>query len=209
MIWQTNEGKRMDIHYSDQQIDIAEKYLTALDRFVLDFIRILEQKTSYVIVSGYVAILFGRSRGTEDVDILIPPVKKDTFEQLHQALWDGEYEFLNAENASGLYDMLTKGMGIRIAKKGQFIPNIELKFLKDDVDRHVLENRTAVNIPGASLYISPIDIQIAYKVYLGSDKDIEDAVYLWEIFKPDLDYPRMKSWMKKFGVTGDEYGIVI
>lgn len=105
--------------------------------------------------------------------------------------------------------MLTKGMGIRIAKKGQFIPNIELKFLKDDVDRHVLENRTAVNLPGASLSISPIDIQIAYKVYLGSDKDIEDAVYLWEIFKPDLDYLRMKSWMKKFGVTGDEYGIVI
>ena len=29
--------------------------------------------------------------------------------------------------------MLTKGMGIRIAKKDQFIPNIELKFLKDEV----------------------------------------------------------------------------
>lgn len=107
----------MDIHYSDRQIDVVEKHLTILDRCVLDFIRMLEQKTSYVIVSGYVAILFGRSRGTEDVDILIPSLEKDTFDQLHRALVDGEYEFLNAEDARGLYDMLTKGMGIRIAKK--------------------------------------------------------------------------------------------
>ena len=41
---------------------VSEKYLTLLDRFVLDFIRVLEQETPYVIVSGYVAILFGRSR---------------------------------------------------------------------------------------------------------------------------------------------------
>ncbi len=199
----------MDIHYSDRRIEITEKYLTSLDRFVLDFIRILEQKTSYVIVSGYVSILFGRSRGTEDVDILIPPLEKDTFVQLHNALMVGGYEFLNAEKAPGLFDMLSEGMGIRIAKKDQFIPNIELKFQKDDVDRHVLANRTEVKIPGESLFISPIDIQIAYKIFLGSDKDIEDAVYLWEIFKDDLDYSRMKNWMKKFGVTGDEYGIVV
>lgn len=77
------------------------------------------------------------------------------------------------------------------------------------MDRHVFMNRTKVNIPGASLLcISPIDIQIA-KIYLGSDKDIEDEVYLWEIFKTDLDYSRMKSWMKKFGVTGDKYGILV
>ena len=64
-------------------------------------------------------------------------------------------------------------------------------------------------IPGASLCISPIDTQIAYKLFLGSDKDIEDAVYLWEIFKNDLDHNRMKSRMKEFGVTGEDYGIIV
>ncbi|MDD5144464.1 hypothetical protein [Methanoregula sp.] len=197
----------MDIQYSDRQIELSEKVLTSLDRFVLDFTRILEQKTDYVIVSGYVAILFGRSRGTEDVDILIPPLDEDIFGQLHHALITGGYEFLNAEDARGLFDMLTGGMGIRIARKDQCIPNIELKFLKDDVDQYVFRNRTGVTIPGASFFISPIDIQIAYKLYLGSDKDIEDAVYLWEIFKSDLDNNRMKNWMEKFRVAGDEYGI--
>jgi succinate dehydrogenase flavin-adding protein (antitoxin of CptAB toxin-antitoxin module) len=199
----------MDIRYSGNRILVGDKYLTLLDQFVLDFIRVLEPTTPYVIVSGYVAILFGRSRGTEDIDILISRLAKDTFGELHTALSEGGYEFLNAEDADGLYDMLLNRMGIRIAKKGQFIPNIELKFLKDDIDRTVLRDRVEVNLPGVRVYISPIDIQIAYKMYLGSQKDIEDALYLWEIFKDDLNHEDVKKWMKTFGVRGDEYGIVV
>jgi hypothetical protein len=62
----------MDIRYSKDTITFSEKHLTLLDMFVLGFIRVLELCTPYVIVSRYVAILFGRSRGTEDVDILVP-----------------------------------------------------------------------------------------------------------------------------------------
>jgi len=197
----------MELQYSDREIGVSEKYLTQLDRFVLGFTRILEQRTAYVIVSGYVAILFGRSRGTEDVDILIPHLERETFSQLHRDLTEKGYEFLNAENAEGLYDMLCRGMGIRIAEKDRVIPNIELKFLKDETDLCVLRDRTAVKMPGAVLYISPLDIQIAYKLWLGSDKDIEDAVYLWEIFKDNLDHTVMKSRMDEFGVSGEDYGI--
>jgi hypothetical protein len=35
--------------------------LSDLDRFALKFITILEKHTTYVIVSGYVSILLGRS----------------------------------------------------------------------------------------------------------------------------------------------------
>lgn len=199
----------MDIQYSGRRIVVSEKYLTLLDRFVLDFIRILEQETPYVIVSGYVAILFGRSRGTEDVDILVPHLENPSFSRLYRALLDGGYEFLNAEDADGLFDMLTKGMGIRVARKEQFIPNIELKFIKDEVDRIVLRDRVEVNLPGADVYISPIEIQIAYKLFLGSQKYIEDALFLWEIFREDLDHAGLKQRMESFGVRGDEYGIIV
>ncbi|HOB43932.1 MAG TPA: hypothetical protein PLK04_11025 [Bacillota bacterium] len=37
------------------------------------------------------------------------------------------------------------------------------------------------------LFISLIDLQITYKLYLWSDKDIEDAVYLWVLFREMLD----------------------
>jgi len=209
LLLRSNDTIGMDIRHSPHGITIGGKYLTLLDQFVLEFICILEPVTPYVIVSGYVAILFGRSRGTEDVDILIPHLEKKSFEELHEALTNGGYEFLNAEDADGLYDMLTRRMGIRIAKNDQFIPNIELKFLKDEVDRCVIRDRVVVNLPDANVYISPIDIQIAYKLYLGSEKDIEDALYLWEIFKEDLKEDNLKMWMKTFGVRGDEYGIGI
>jgi len=199
----------MDIQYSDRKIVVSEKYLTMLDQFVLDFIHILEPETPYVIVSGYVAILFGRSRGTEDVDILIPPLEKEAFGKLHDALLARGFEFLNAEDAGGLHDMLIKKMGIRVARKEQFIPNIELKFLKDEVDRMVLRDRLEVSLPDANFFISPIGIQIAYKLYLGSQKDIEDALYLWEIFKDDLDHAGLMKQMKIFRVQGDKYGIGI
>ncbi len=51
-----------------------EKEINQLDRFVFKFIKILEKYTDYVIVSGYVAILLGRDRGTEDIDIIITKI---------------------------------------------------------------------------------------------------------------------------------------
>lgn len=201
--------EHMDIRYSGRKIHFGGKQITLLDRFVLDFIRVLEPQTPYVIVSGYVAILFGRSRGTEDVDILVPRLEKATFVALHDALLRGGYEFLNAEDADGLFEMLTGKMGIRIAKTGQFIPNIELKFFKDEVDRSVFQNRVDVVLPDAHVFISPVEIQIAYKVWLGSPKDIEDALFLFEIFRQHLDQALLKEQMKAFLVSGDEYGIIL
>jgi hypothetical protein len=34
-------------------------------------------------------------------------------------------------------------------------------------------------------------------------------VYLWEIFRDNLDAGRLKEWMQKFKVRGDDYGIGI
>lgn len=197
----------MDFQYTKDRIVLGGKHLTLLDDFVIGFIRVLEPHTPYVIVSGYVAILFGRSRGTEDIDILIPPLGRESFDKLHATLLLKGYEFLNAEDAGGLWEMLRQHMGIRVAQKDCFIPNIELKFLKDEVDRRVFSGRVLLDIPGAGLYISPVDIQIAYKLYLGSEKDIEDALYLYEIFKNDLDRTELKTWMETFRVRGDDYGI--
>lgn len=199
----------MEIEYRDRRIMIPEKYTSLLDRFVIDFVHIVEEVTPYVIVSGYVAILFGRSRGTEDVDILIPHLEKGKFKSLHDLLTAGGYEFLKAEDAAGIYQMLVHGSGIRVSEKERFIPNIELKFLHDDVDSYVFGNRLEVDAAGERLSISPLEVQIAYKLFLGSEKDIEDAAYIWEIFSDRLDLALLEKWMKEFGVNGNDAGIVI
>lgn len=50
------------------------------------------------------------------------------------------------------------------------------------------------------LLISPIELQIPYKLYLSSDKDIEDAVYLWVLFREMLDGDLLQ-------VQGEPYAI--
>jgi len=52
-------------YYNEKGEIKINKELNNLDKFVLDFISLLEE---YVIVSGYVSILLRRSRATEDVD---------------------------------------------------------------------------------------------------------------------------------------------
>lgn len=60
----------MKYNKEKREILFKGKVLNNLDRFVLDFISILEKYVGYVVVSGYVSILLGRSRSSEDVDFL-------------------------------------------------------------------------------------------------------------------------------------------
>ncbi len=199
----------MDVQGYPQSIILEGKNVTTLDQFVIRFAEILSHCSDYVIVSGYVSIIFGRSRGTEDIDILIPWMEKETFALLFSRLEKEGYYFLNPEDRSGLYEMLVGRMGIRAARKETIIPNIEIKFAKDDYDRYALDHRTAVEFSGNRLFISPLELQIAYKLHLGSDKDIEDAVYLWDIFKENLDAPLLRKFMQSLRVRGDDVGIIV
>ena len=65
----------------DSAIEI-DRELSDLDCFTLDFVNILERHTNYVIVSGYVAILLGRARASEDIDSIIPKIDFSMFQSL-------------------------------------------------------------------------------------------------------------------------------
>jgi hypothetical protein len=161
------------------------------------------------VVSGYVSILFGRSRGTEDIDILIKKIDFETFGGLYQELIEKNYWFLNAESKGELYEMLENELAIRAAKKNKVIPNIEIKFVKNELDKTSLIDHNVVKIGNQTVNISPIELQIAFKLYLGSDKDIEDAIYLYEIFDRNLDRIKLKHYMNILNVRGTAYGIKV
>ena len=44
---------------------------TILDEFTEDFCKVVNSHCKYIICSGFVAISHGRSRGTEDMDMII------------------------------------------------------------------------------------------------------------------------------------------
>ncbi len=194
----------MEIEFKDDQI-IFDRELSLLDSFVLNFTEHLETNNiKYVIISGYVAILFGRSRMSEDVDIFIEHISFEKFLKF----WSGiehNYECLNTGNSYEAYiDYLKNHQAIRIANKGSFIPNIKLKFVKNDLDRYSLENRRHVKLADKSLYLSPLELQIPYKLFLGSEKDIEDARFLFKLFRDNLNIVLLKMFLSKLKVSDNQ-----
>ncbi len=74
----------------------------------------------YVIVSGYVAILTGRSRSTEDIDVILELLSETETEQLVTELKNQGYWGM-AMPLNEMYSMLSEGsrIRIRIAEDGE------------------------------------------------------------------------------------------
>jgi len=180
------------------------KELNDLDKLVVDFVRILDRnKIKHVLVSGYVSILFGRSRSSEDIDIIVKKLPKRRFAVLWEDL-SKYFECLAPDNFESAYDKyLMKQTSIRFSRKDQPIPNIEFMFPKaEDLDNWVLKNGKQVRLNRQILKISPIELQIAYKLFLGSGKDIEDARHLYQLFKENLNQKLLSEFLLKLDKKG-------
>lgn len=199
----------MEMEFSKGKI-IFEKELSDLDKFVIEFVEILNSsKIRHVIVSGYISILFGRSRATEDIDLFVEAVSKEKFDKFMKTVEERDMWALNSPDNEELYSMLRDNLAIRIAERGKAIPNFELKFPKKDTDFFSLNNPVKAVVNGNEILISPLEMQIAYKLYLGSEKDIEDAAHVYEMFKDKLDLKLLNSLIEKLNVKDRavKYGI--
>jgi len=58
-------------------------------------------------------------------------------------------------------------------------------------------------IDGKSFWISPIEIQIAFKFWLGSEKDIEDAIFIREVCTDFIDKDLLREFCLSFGVENE------
>jgi hypothetical protein len=178
-------------------IEINRK-LSDLDSFTIGFVNILTKHTSYVIVSGYVAILLGRARASEAIDIIIPKIPYSTFQTFYHDLKKQGFYCLNAEDEHIVYSYLKDDLAIRFAKKDTIIPNIELKWIKHEFHSIALEKRITVQIQQNSLNISPLELQIAFKEeILRSPKDIEDAEHIRNVAKDHIDEDMIKKYKEK------------
>ena len=66
------------------------------------------------------------------------------------------------------------------------------------MDREALHDVLTVVTTGGTLRISSLERQIAFKRYfLMSDKDLEDAAHIEEVFKKNLDLRKIEEYRKK------------
>lgn len=178
-----------------------DKVLNSLDKFALDFTSALnELGIKHVIISGYVAILFGRNRASEDIDVIIENLSIGKFRQLW-ALLNNKFECINTEHANDAYENYLKTKhAIRFSYKGEFIPNVEVKLPKTELDQWTLQKRKKVILNKKPLFISPLELQISFKLFLGSEKDIEDAKYIYSLFKGKLDSCLLEDFNRKLKI---------
>ena len=176
------------MRFIDKKNIIINRELSDLDRFTLDFIKVLEKHTQYVLVSGYVAILLGRARISEDVDVIIPKINVKTFDKLYRDIKNHNFYCLNTEESSDVFEYLEEGLAVRFAYEGTIIPNVELKWVKHRFDQLSFEKTITVNLGTDHLRISNLELQIAFKEeVLKSPKDLEDADHIREVAKTYLD----------------------
>jgi hypothetical protein len=183
-------------YFEDKKEILLNKEINDLDKFVLNFVDLLD---NYVIVSGYVSILFGRSRMTEDVDLLVPPMEAKEFNKIWIKLYEGGFWCINTPKSEEAFNML-KEHAIRFSRENVPIPNIEFKVIKNELDKFSYDNKIKVSINSKNLFISPLELQIAYKLFLGSEKDLEDARHLYNIFKDKLNKQELDDSINKLNV---------
>ncbi len=176
--------------------EVSDK--TILDEFVEDFCKVVSRHVLYIICSGFVAIAHGRSRGTEDIDMIIEKISFDKFNELHNDLIKSGFECMQSPNQKVIYsNYLCEGDSVRYTRKGEFLPEMEMKFAKDSLDEEQLKTRTKLPFTELDVYFSSIEGNIAFKEeLLKADKDIEDAKHLRIIYEGKINEDEIKRIKK-------------
>ncbi len=167
------------------------------------FCSILEKHCKYIVVSGLVAISTGRSRGTEDVDVIIERIPLEKFASLHTELEADKFECIQEKNASEIYTKyLADKLPVRYTWNGQVLPEMELKMSKDFLDDSQLQNRVKIPESVIDVWFSSIETNLAFKEeLLKSDKDLEDARHLRNLFSERIDESKivkLKELIRKY-----------
>jgi hypothetical protein len=158
-----------------------------LDSFCEEFCAIVEKHCKYIIVSGFIAIASGRTRGTEDIDMIIEKLDPKKFTQLFEDL-SRDFQCMQSDKVDEVLEYLQNNTSVRFTKKNKLLPEMEIKFSKDMLDEKQLNDRVKLPLTGLNVWFSTINMNVAFKEgLLKSDKDLEDARHLRIVFSEKID----------------------
>lgn len=191
-VWRTGHFRRqhlLGLFGSLCDMDRSVKDRNILDRFCVEFCAIVEKHAKYIVVSGFVAIASGRTRGTEDIDMVVEKLSKSAFFRLHTALVKKGFVCMQSDDPVEIYDdYLIKNVSVRYTYRDVFVPEMEVKFAKDELDAYQLQTRQKIPLTSLDVWFSSINMNIAFKEeYLKSDKDLEDARHFRIVFADEVN----------------------
>lgn len=176
---------------------IINRELNKLDLFVKAFLNILKKHSDYLIVSGFVSISTGRTRGTEDVDCLVPKMDKVKFTLFLKDLFEHDFWCYQGDTLEEIWKYVEIEDSIRFAKKEEMYPNI--KFILVDESKPAkyfeLNHPQKIKIKDFEFKIPLIEFEILYKeIILNGKKDIADARHLRTFFSDILKEENFKEY---------------
>ncbi len=188
--------KKTKGYYMEKDTIVINKKLTELDIFVMDFLDILKKYSDYLIVSGYVSICTGRTRGTEDVDVIVPVMDESKFKLLFSDLTKNGFWCYQGDDSKEIYQYIKQLSSIRFARVNELFPNMEFVPFDHTKKAKLFEFTHPQNIKIGNFVfkIPQIEFEIIYKeIFLTSKKDIEDAKHLRTFFADILDSEKFKE----------------
>jgi hypothetical protein len=175
---------------------IINRDLTELDKFVKDFVEVINKHTNYLIVSGFITICCGRTRATEDIDLLMPILKEEEFKRLFEDLNKNDFWCYQGDSSKEVYEYIKNMNSIRFAKKGEMFPNMEVVPFNKSKKAKCFEfnHPQIIQVKNFEFKAPWIEFEILYKErVLAGEKDIKDAQHLREFFKEILKKERFKE----------------
>ena len=168
--------------------------INVLNNFCRKFCKIIDKYTEYIIVSGFVAIASGRVRGTEDIDMIIKPLDKEYFIRLHNSLAKNGFVAVQSDDPIELYSYLKKKTSIRYTLKDKPVPEMEVKFAKDELDYYQIKTKIKIPLTNVDVWFGSINMNIAFKEeLLKSPKDIEDSKHLRIVYSEFVDESEIRK----------------
>ncbi len=187
---------------------LEKSSLSEDDRIAMLFAENLnELGVRYSVIAGYVAILFGRARGSDDIDFITYPLAEDEFLKFCLLLRDRGFKLMQGDIGSEssirkVYEgYLERGFSNRFTYDDLILQNIWFKTARSPLQYYGVDNSLTVIVNEKHLIkIAPLELQIAYKLYLGSEKDLGDAVFLYTLFRQSLNHQELHKWLSTLGV---------
>jgi hypothetical protein len=164
-----------------------------LDDFCIGFCSVVEKHCKYIVVSGFVAISSGRSRATEDIDMIIEKLSLESFSKLHDDLIKHGFVCMQSDSAKEIFSYLKDKTSVRYTLADHPLPEMEIKFVKDELDDYQLKTKVKLPLTGLDIWFSSIDVNVAFKEeLLKSDKDLKDAIHLRSVYPELVDESEIK-----------------
>ncbi|MHA1685643.1 MAG: DUF6036 family nucleotidyltransferase [Candidatus Heimdallarchaeaceae archaeon] len=152
-----------------------------------------ERKIPYVVVGGVAVLIYGRSRFTNDIDIIVDHEKvnrEDFVEYLQSKRFDVRLEDLEGFDLKEHCTMFFSEYQFRV----------DLKGIYSESEKDAIENAVLTEFNDIKLRVANPISTIIFKLAFGSEQDYEDALAVYVRNMDKMDLKHLWHEAKKRGV---------